>query len=367
MEVLNFMNTNSNWEEVLTKPPYCVTVKRDEDYILLKYNQLSSDFSIPIVQECRGSIFYQNKDGKYECVCRAFDKFFNQGEGNAAEIDWYSVVVEEKVDGSLMKVWYHNNQWHVSTNSNINAYKAEVGETSWTFGRLFDNAIKNIFPSAFFNGLDKNMVHMFELVSPRSMCTVAYPETRLYYLGSRNMNTMMECKVYPAIMSTAEILYPKVYELYTLDCCQKYINTMTKDEEGFVIRDKHYNRIKLKSPAFLMAFHMNNNGIITTKRVIKMIQNEQIDDFLAYCPHRKEIVEEVLAKLNNLAARMDETWQLCADVAAKCDREVFACYISKLPYKDYLYNKYDNHDLRSMNYILTRTMPCILRMLEGSK
>ena len=77
MQVLDLMNTHDNWEEILTQSPYNISIRRDGDYILLKYNQLSSDFSLPIVRECRGSIFYKNEDGKYECVCRAFDKFGN--------------------------------------------------------------------------------------------------------------------------------------------------------------------------------------------------------------------------------------------------------------------------------------------------
>ena len=62
MEVLDFMNTHDNWETILTQPPYCITVKRDGDYILLKYNQYGSDFSLQIVRECRGSIFYKNEN-----------------------------------------------------------------------------------------------------------------------------------------------------------------------------------------------------------------------------------------------------------------------------------------------------------------
>ena len=87
MEVLDFMNSHNDWEEVLTQPPYYIKVKRDGLYILLKYNQLSSDFSLPIVRECRGVIFYDNENGTYKCVCRAFDKFGNYGESYLNDIN----------------------------------------------------------------------------------------------------------------------------------------------------------------------------------------------------------------------------------------------------------------------------------------
>ena len=126
MKVLDLMNNNLDWEEILSNPPYSITIKRDGGYILLKYNQFLSDFSNPIVRECRGSIFYLRDDGLYECVCRAFDKFGNYGEEYTDEIDWSTAQVQEKVDGSLIKVFYHNNSWHVATNGTINAYNCIV-------------------------------------------------------------------------------------------------------------------------------------------------------------------------------------------------------------------------------------------------
>ena len=75
MKVLDLMNNNLDWEEILSNPPYSITIKRDGGYILLKYNQFLSDFSNPVVRECRGSIFSLRDDGLYECVCHAFDKF----------------------------------------------------------------------------------------------------------------------------------------------------------------------------------------------------------------------------------------------------------------------------------------------------
>ena len=364
MQVLDLMNTYDNWEEILTQSPYCISVRRDGDYILLKYNQLSSDFSLPIVRECRGSIFYKNEDGKYECVCRAFDKFGNYSEGYVPEIDWDSAAVEEKVDGTLIRLFNHNNRWHVATNGTIDAYKAEVGETGWTFGRLFDAAIKNVLVSSFFDGLDQHMTYMFELVSPRSKVTIYYPETRLYYLGCRDMTTMQECTVYYSVMREADILYPKVYPLNNLEDCLAYVKSMTKDEEGFVVKDKNFNRIKIKSPEYLMAFHMNNNGVVTTRRIINMIKGNYIDDFMAYCPEYKDSVQEVFNGISNLAKSLEDTWARCKDTAA-ANKQVFSCVIKNLPYQDFLWKRYDNPDYNTLDYIMSKPDKKIKEMIKG--
>ena len=80
--LLDFINNNKkDWKEILSKETYSIKIKKDEDYYLLKYNQLTSDFSIDIVRECRGCIIrYSEALNKYVFVCRPFDKFFNYNE-----------------------------------------------------------------------------------------------------------------------------------------------------------------------------------------------------------------------------------------------------------------------------------------------
>ena len=56
LETLKFIEENSDWKDTLTQPPYSLTIKEDDEYYLLKYNQIESDFSQRIVKECRGLI-----------------------------------------------------------------------------------------------------------------------------------------------------------------------------------------------------------------------------------------------------------------------------------------------------------------------
>jgi tRNA splicing ligase len=360
MQVLDFMNFHSNWEEILTNDPYNIGVKRDGDYILLKYNQLSSDFSIQIVRECRGSIFYKNENGKYECICRAFDKFGNYGESYVPEIDWPSAVVEEKVDGSLIKVWHHNDKWHVSTNGTIDAYKAEVDGCGLTFGDVFDRAIGD--KKFFFSRLNKNLTYMFELVSPETRVVIPYHGTRLYMLSCRDMHTMKECDAHDTeLMFRCNISYPKTFPPETLEECLAYVKTMTKDEEGFVVRDKYDNRVKIKSPEYLMAAKLRNNGAITTKRIINMMKDNMIDDFLAYCPAYVDKVDEIKEFLEDLRCELRYSWTTVAIIK---DRKFFAEIAKRFPRSDFLFDKFKNPDLREDDWIMSCTTDKILRMIK---
>lgn len=149
--------------------------------MLFKYSQIDSDFSEEIVREARGIILsYGN--GTWRIVRLAFDKFFNVHEPYAAEINWNSVKITEKIDGSIMTLWW-DKEWHLSTNATIDAYLTNIPN----FGKLFDIAAKN-------TGLDISQLstsynYTFELVGPQNQIVLEYPETTLYHLSTRDMLT----------------------------------------------------------------------------------------------------------------------------------------------------------------------------------
>jgi hypothetical protein len=97
---------------------YFINVKTHSKYpelISLSYDQLKSNFKAKEVQECRGLILNTNKD--FEVVSFPYLKFFNYCEGNSSKIDWENCRVYEKIDGSLMILYFYNEEWHVSTTS----------------------------------------------------------------------------------------------------------------------------------------------------------------------------------------------------------------------------------------------------------
>ena len=240
MQVLELMNREDNWEEILQGEPYFINIKKKDDYVLLKYNQIFSDFSNEIVRECRGAIFRKNVDGRWICVSRGFDKFMNFGESYAPKIDWESAIVMEKVDGSLIRFFYDNEEWHIATNGQINAFEIPINDEGLTFGDLVLKALngKEQFSKLTYL-LDHNFTYMFELVSPITQVVIHYPNTELYYLGARDMITMREDRLKDnSIMDKFGIKQPKYYAtIHDIDECIRNANEMGKDNEGFVVGD----------------------------------------------------------------------------------------------------------------------------------
>lgn len=349
MNVLEFINAHKDWEGILSIPPYNLRIKRDGCYFLLEYNMYSSDFALDIVQECRGIIFH--KDGY--CVARPFKKFFNYGEECAAEIDWNTAYVTEKIDGSLMKAWYHNG-WHLSTNGTIDAYKAIVTDKGISFGEIFERALGYPFEELC-KYLNRDYTYCFELTSPKTTVIIPY-DYGVYFLTAFNTKTGEENR---SKITAPNIKFPAEYSLYSLDDAVKVVSQMSKDHEGIVVADGNGNRIKVKSPEYLIAAHLNNNGAVTTKRIINYIQNGVIDDFVAYMPRYKSMVDKVFDRVNEIAVKMQNEWE---HLPATENRKDFARLVSKSEYNTFLFQKFDNVELSAIDW-LWRLMPAKLAKL----
>lgn len=293
-----FIEEHKDWESILTNKPYCLKIQRDDQYVLFKYNQIESDFSNPIVQEARGIIF---KEGFWNYpVCHAFDKFFNYGEVNASKINWLTATVTEKVDGSLVKLWYDNNEWHISTNGMIDAYKACYSDIqNANFGKLFEEALHNnkLTLKELTEKLPINFTYMFELVSPKTRVVIPYNKTDLYYLGFRDNLSNNEFPFYNElsfVKNLTNILKtPSVYFLRNINECLQAAQNLPWDEEGYVACDSNCNRVKIKSPRYVLAHYVRNNNNVNNETLVSVAVRGEHEEFLTYANDYKEALQKV--------------------------------------------------------------------------
>ena len=67
LEITKYMQENPDWEVMITDSPFYVKTKREGIFVLLKYDQIRSDMTIPMVRECRGIIL--DESAQYNPVC----------------------------------------------------------------------------------------------------------------------------------------------------------------------------------------------------------------------------------------------------------------------------------------------------------
>ena len=307
-----FLDSNPNWEQQLSSPPYSLIIKHDGDYVLFKYHQYASDMSLQICQEARGIIFHKPT---MTPVCVPFFKFFNYGEPNAAEIDWSpGVTTTEKIDGSLMKLWYHNGCWHLSTNGLIDAYKAPVKDHDITFGECFEQSLAASM-SELTAAMDTGFTYMFELVHPDVEQVIHYEDaSKVYFLAQRDMQTYEEIKPSAPLPGTVR---PKEYNIVNMNFVFSVLKSMDDQHEGMVVCDKNFNRVKVKTQVYLMKAYAYNNGVITDRRIISMFRADVLDDFLRYIPEKSDRIQEIMRLLNNYAQRQEALYKEVRDIPVR--------------------------------------------------
>lgn len=340
MGLQDFIMFHWNWEEILSKEPYNLKITRDNGYVMFKYNQIASDFSLPLVREARGIVFHEFD---WTCVCHAFDKFGNYGEGYVQDLDWeHGVSVQEKIDGSLMKLWWNDGEWHLSTNGTIDARKAMCGDIS--FYELFEKALKTYGCNSFedftkYGPFNVLYTYMFELATCENRVVIPYEGYHIYYLGKRNGVTGKE----ELPTDNLGVEHPKIYHLNSLKDVIAAANELPWDEEGYVCVDKHFNRCKIKSPSYVQAHYARTNNIITTKRLIEVILEGEEAEFSIYCADYGDKLRETKERMQEAKETAEVACERYSEVGSRKD---LAAAISNLPsfVKGYCFYAYEREN-----------------------
>lgn len=388
---MDFINSHADWEARIASAPYSVRVKRDGRYALLKYSQAESDFSLPIVRECRGIIL--DMDGGAAPVCVPFFKFGNYGEPYVPEIDWGSARVQEKIDGSIMKLWHHRGEWHLSSNSEIDAGNARVrhallpGKEETTLAELFWEAWG--LAGADIGSLDTGFTYMFELASPFNRVVVRYGDVRIWHIGTRDMGTLEERDMDIGIARPKEYAFGTLGEVINAagmigpaqesPHCPPPQNGQAPgakheaqgamgqvDREGFVVVDKNFNRVKVKSPQYVRLSHLVA-GVTTKKNIVGLIKSGQRDEFLNYFPEYAGAFANISDGIERFLAEVERDG---ADIAGRdCpDRKSLAEAILAKRCPPYHFAKADGKADSPRGWLMQRSPEQIMRWIgEGEE
>lgn len=300
LKIQEFIKAHDNWYDLLSAEPYNLKISEDDGFVLFKYNQIASDFSQEICKEARGLIL--DSTNNFRVVRMAFKKFFNIGEGFAAQLDWDTAVATEKIDGSIMSVWFARGKWHLSTNSTIDAFKAPLSGVGpyKNFGELFESVLPLSRFSEFSNIL-AHQCYTFELVSPYNKVVINYPETKVYLLSIRNMNTLVEHPLdeVAEFAKRFNFTMPQFYYMNDEAGFRRLVEQMPEGHEGIVVRDAAGQRVKIKTLLYFEMHRAKNNGVITLERIVDLIRANDHYEFLSYFREYQPVFDDVKRQIDN--------------------------------------------------------------------
>lgn len=295
---------------------FAISIKRHSAYdnlVLLKYNQIDSPMGNQIVQECRGLILDELHN--WNIVCYTYSKFFNYGEGHAANIDWETAKVFEKLDGSLCQLYYYDNEWQVASSGRPDA-SGEVMGTDTTFRELFWKVWND---SGYSLPLDKDKCYAFELCTPYNRIVVRHKASRIVLHGARRLSDLKE-------LNPIVVAYQNKWECaqtYPLNSWEDIIEVAKTldpmESEGYVVCDTDYNRVKVKSPQYVAVAHLKD--AFTTRRLLEIVRTNENSEFLSYYPEYNELYCDIKAKYENKVGFIEGFYEAIKEID---DRKQFA-------------------------------------------
>lgn len=307
------MTTNENTPEVVKYlrkggalgdllKSYAIKATRHKEFpnlVLLKYNQIDSPMGVRLVQECRGLILDEAND--WNVVSRPFDKFFNYGEGHAASINWRSAQVQEKLDGSLMQLYWYQGAWRVATSGMPDA-SGEVNGCGFTFAELFWRVWKEKGYALPDPG-HMSRTFLFELMTPYNRVVVPHKENRLVLIGVRERNGD-EYNLYSDFFSGHGWERVRFFPLQTVEDVEATFRTMDPlHQEGYVVVDNYFDRVKVKHPGYV-AIHQLRDGF-GPKHLLEVIRSGEKSELLTYYPEWTEHFRSIEEKYVDLVVKLE--------------------------------------------------------------
>ena len=327
----------NNWEwkesEELFK---CISFSNKNNLWLYNYNDIVLvERNHPVLMKCRGLVV----DSEGRTLNFPFERFFNNWEKEKAEIDWKSAIAEEKLDGSMCSCFWNGKDWEIATRSSF--YPNQDAEKKFDDYVDFDLLFRKHFKK--FNLLDKNFSYIFEIITKENRIVTYYDYEAIYLVGARELITLKEVsqKVLDETAKMLKVKRPKKYPAENVEQCKKLFEGMKEDEEGLVIIDKNFNRIKLKQESY---FRLARIKMLSEQDIFEYVLGLlQIDtEFLDKLPEVKAKIEEIKGKWNKVMERAKEVFETIKD---KPTRKEFASEALKYPFRDILFSMLDKREI----------------------
>lgn len=328
----------------------------------LNYDMIEAKDGDPIAEECRGlvleatcKISCNETPGSVFCSAHPgfgptrilafpFKRFYNHGQGAAANVDWNNAKFFEKLDGTLCIVYFDHSLgvWSVGTRSVPDADIPYENVTGKTFRELFAHAATmTYFPweqnSEGFEGgfasfcdlfLVKKYTYMFELCTPENEPNcIRHAGYKIWLLAVRNNETLEEEEI-----NHPDLIVCPSYDLTPESVFNFVLSRSHMEYEGLVIRDASFNRIKIKNPAYVLASKMKDSAIRSPRNLLEIILMEKDDDIRPLLPEKfQEELDKIKDKLHLWVQAMDHffdvTFQLTME--AENQRKEFALLCKK--------------------------------------
>ena len=287
-----------------------------EDRVVLNYSQIAGDKYNPMSKECRALILHYPNTSKV--MSRSFDRFYNYNEDQKTkEYDISKAIIYEKVDGDLINIYSDD-----STRLFISTRSMAFAEGETVHGPTYKDLVLRTRPyllqtlqKFFSKDFLESHTFIFELCTAENRVVKQYGVDKLFLLGIRNKEVGFFLHDWDVDKIADQIGVDRPEEIYlnSYDTVIENISKLPATDEGYVCNWDNW-RIKIKNPAYLAIAHLKENGVISPKRIAKLIFLEDEQEYLEYFPEDNKFFTPYLKAYHKFRKHIDDTWQVVKDI-----------------------------------------------------
>lgn len=258
--------------------------------------------------------------------------------------------VLEKVDGSLMKLYYHKGEWYVSTRGTCFA-DVPVGAFDMTFAQLFwraalgtaDVESQALLKPQFLARHHTDVTYVYELACPENRVVTRYQSDQLVLLACRGIHGFYKSIDYMTNIITSlnsagfsNPRLPEMVDASSFDELVEKAESLGGLKEGFVAWDLVSDeRIKFKSTAYVAVHHIRGNGALVPKRICELVLMNEHEEYLTYFPEDRAAIEPYADALEILSNAVEIVY---AETHAIESQKDFALAVKDYPFSAILFH-----------------------------
>ena len=272
-----------------------IKFKEFGDLVIFTYKQ---KYGSEIERSCRGLIM--DKTTK-KIVCSP-----NIGtldlESFITKVPFAECVIEKNYEGTLVKIYYYNNRWNISTKFCINSENSKF-RSKKSFRQYFDELCHINFDT-----LDKKFTYSFLLQIPSNRLVSNISEKRLFHIETQNNITGEKINLDIGIQK------PLILKLKDEDSLgvssyrgiNKELNNLDWNERGFMLYsiDRKYRCSLINNNYQAIYDYVKNQSDIKFLLLESIYYKKNLEKYIQYFPEYKKIEDKVRLKFNEFAKKI---------------------------------------------------------------
>jgi len=125
------------------------------------------------------------------------------------------------------------------------------------------------------------------------------------------------------------------YQFSSIDDIMKNFREIDAMDEGYVLwNEKTEHRVKIKNPDYVAIHHLRNNGVLSPKNIVHLINVNEHEEYLSYFPEDREFFDPYINAYNKLKEEINHLWENTKNIK---DQKEFALKVKNKPFSGILF------------------------------